>query len=374
MRKNTRDKVQVTNDRGMIRLRWTLPGGKRTSLSLGREYTRENVAYANGVARQIEDDIRCGQYDISKNKYRPKTIGRNGQSSYELFDKYARYKLKDGLISTRTFETHYAPISSLFKKFLNKPAHEVTRKDAENLKAVMLESCNERTVKRRLGDMKSCWEWASEKHHLSGENPWIGLAGSIKVQPKQKKRPFTRAEMLAILEAFKNHRYYSYYTDFVHFLLGVATRPGEAIALQWKHFGPDYETVWIGESISKGKRKSTKTGKARTVQLPSSIQAILKRRFQELQPNLDDLVFPSSSPKGLTINGDNFRRRAWKKILEQCRIEYRSPYNTRHTAISHALAGGANPIDVAEQSGHDKRVLLESYAHVIRSKPVFVEI
>lgn len=356
----------------MIRLRYHVPGLGRQSFNPTLEHTRENVAYANGVARQIEDDIRCGQYDISKNKYRPKTIGRNGQSSYELFDKYARYKQRDGLISARTFETHYAPISSLFKKFLNKPAHEVTRKDAENLKAVMLESCNERTVKRRLGDMKSCWEWASEKHHLAGENPWLGIAGSVKVQPRQKLKPFTQAEMTEILEAFRNHRHYSHYADFVHFLLGVAPRPGEAIALQWKHLGPDFQNVWIGESISKGQRKSTKTGKARTVQLSSSIQEMLKRRFQELQPNPDDLVFPS--PKGLPINNHNFRERAWKKILEQCRIEYRRPYNTRHTAISHALAGGANPIDVAEQSGHDKRVLLESYAHVIRSKPVFVEV
>lgn len=53
------------------------------------------------------------------------------------------------------------------------------------------------------------------------------------------------------------------------------------------------------------------------------------------------------------------------KILASCKIEYRKPYNLRHSAISHALDRGANPIALAEQTGHDKRVLLSTYAHAI---------
>ncbi|ABW29229.1 phage integrase family protein [Acaryochloris marina MBIC11017] len=371
MRRNSRDKVQVTDDRGMIRLRWTQPGGQRTSLNLGLEHTRENIVYANGIARQIEGDMRCGQYDISKNKYRPKTIGHSGLSCFELFEKFTRYKHNEGLISARSVETRYAPIATLLKQWLNKPAHDVSRKDTENLKAVMLERCIERTVKERLWMMKSCWEWAKECQHLVGDNPWIGLTASIKVQPSQRQKPFTTVEIIAILEAFKHHRHYSHYADFVYFLFGVATRPGEAIALQWNHFGSDFQTAWIGESMSKGQRKSTKTGKARTIVLSSSIQVMLQRRCQELQPDKYDLVFPS--PKGLPICERNFRERAWKTILDQCHIDYRRPYVMRHTAISHALANGADPVSVAEQSGHNKRVLLDTYAHVIKPQSVFVE-
>jgi integrase len=84
------------------------------------------------------------------------------------------------------------------------------------------------------------------------------------------------------------------------------------------------------------------------------------------------LVFPS--PKGLPINDHTFRRRAWKTILESCHIEYRSPYNLRHTAISHALHNGANYIALAEQTGHDKRMMLSTYAHAIGSECLFVDI
>jgi integrase len=102
------------------------------------------------------------------------------------------------------------------------------------------------------------------------------------------------------------------------------------------------------------------------------VRAMLVARFNRLSPQPDELVFPS--PKGLPINDHTFRRRAWKTILESCQIEYRSPYNLRHTAISHALHNGANYIALAEQTGHDKRMMLSTYAHAIGSECLFVDI
>jgi integrase len=157
----------------------------------------------------------------------------------------------------------------------------------------------------------------------------------------------------------------------VAFLFGVGCRFGEASGLKWKHIADDFQTIWIGESVSRGHRKSTKTGKARTVVLSPSIKEIVRSRHQLMKPKPDDLVFPS--PKGLPMDDHNFRNRAWKTILEQCHIEYRKPYAVRHSAISHALKNGANPIDLAEQTGHDKRVLLSTYAHCINSQSLFVE-
>jgi len=54
-------------------------------------------------------------------------------------------------------------------------------------------------------------------------------------------------------------------------------------------------------------------------------------------------------------------------------IEYRKPYCTRHSAISHALASGANYIALAEQTGHSPRVLHDTYAHAINQNSLFVE-
>jgi integrase len=79
------------------------------------------------------------------------------------------------------------------------------------------------------------------------------------------------------------------------------------------------------------------------------------------------------SPKGLPMNDRRFRRRAWKTILTSCHIEYRSPYNLRHSTASHILANGVNLMAVAEQLGHSKRVLLDTYAHAIGQECLFVD-
>jgi integrase len=181
----------------------------------------------------------------------------------------------------------------------------------------------------------------------------------------EQKQPFTIAELKAIVSGFAGHSYYSHYTDFVIFLASTACRFGEGAGLRWKHLGKDFSTAWIGESISRGhqNKKGTKTGKSRTIQLPQNVRSMLVDRFDRLSPKPDDLVFPS--PKGLPIDDHRFRARAWKTILEGCHIEYRTPYNLRHSAISHALHNGANFISLAEQTGHDKRVMLSTYAHAI---------
>jgi integrase len=152
--------------------------------------------------------------------------------------------------------------------------------------------------------------------------------------------------------------------------------------LRWKHLGVDYSTAWIGDSISRGhqNKKGTKTGKYRTIGLPPIVRSMLAERFDRLggalrdrlSPSPDDLVF--MSPKGLPMHDHRFRRRAWKTILASCQIEYRSPYNLRHTAASHLLANKVNPIAVAEQLGHSKRVLLDTYAHAIDRECLFVDI
>ena len=178
------------------------------------------------------------------------------------------------------------------------------------------------------------------------------------------------AEVQAILAAFKTDRYYRHYADFVAFLFGTGCRLGEAVALQWKHVADDCSTVWIGESVSRGIRKTTKTGKDRTLTLTPKMAALLEdRKPANVSP--ERLVFPA--PSGKPINDHTFRRRAWKTIINRLGIDYRKPYATRHTAISHALANGANPLAVAEETGHDPQILFNHYASVIRRSAVMVE-
>ena len=104
--------------------------------------------------------------------------------------------------------------------------------------------------------------------------------------------------------------------------------------------------------------------------LTSKVAQMLAAR-QPDECNPDDLIFPA--PQGEEINDRGFRRRAWKTVLKKVEIEYRKPYATRHTAISHALSNGANPLAVAEQTGHDPQILFKHYASVIQKTAVMIE-
>jgi integrase len=226
---------------------------------------------------------------------------------------------------------------------------------------------SERTAKDYLILVQSCWNWASQTLE---QNPWQVVLNQVKPAPKQKVKPFTLAEVQTILQAFRTDRYYQHYADFVAFLFGTGCRFGEAVALKWKHIADDCSTVWIGESVSRGVRKTTKTGKARTVTLTPKVAEMLAAR-KPASRDPEALVFPA--PSGKPINDHTFRRRAWKKILTRLETGYRKPYATRHTAISHALANGANPLAVAEETGHDPQILFKHYASVIQKSAVMVE-
>lgn len=135
----------------------------------------------------------------------------------------------------------------------------------------MSEALKGQTVKTYLFALRACWDWAKGKYHLAASNPWTDCIDRVKTQPSKRVKPFTIPELRAIITGFKTHPQYSHYTDFVIFLASTGCRFGEAAGLRWKHLDDDFSTAWIGESITRGHQKGTKTEKTRTIQLSPSV-------------------------------------------------------------------------------------------------------
>ncbi len=366
-------KVTIEAQCGKLRLRFN-DGVKRHCISIGVDDSPIGRSLANKKKNEIELDFQTGHYDGTLLKYRSRTLGKNPTevSTIELFNRFTAHELKSRGLAQSSIKARYKPIARMLEKYLNKPAHEIGKNHAENFAAICGENLTGQVSKERIRLLMNCWTWGQDKYQLAADNPWQGIKQRFKPSPNQQVKPFTIKELQAILKAFNHHPHYRHYYGFVSFLANTGCRFGEAAGLKWKHLGAGYTNVWIGESVTRGTRRTTKTGKARTVLLSAAIQAALTEKYQRLQPKPDDLVFPSC--KGIAIDDQNFRSRVWKNILVVCSIEYRKPYALRHSAISHALAAGANPIALAEQTGHDKRVLLETYAHVITKEFLFVEV
>jgi integrase len=352
--------------------------GHRYNFSLAKHNNPVGISAAKLKIAQIEKDIAYGNFDTTLLRYKPRKMGRNPTAitAVELFQKYTDDRKQS--LSNGSIVRLRAMASKLEKLLGDKPAEKITESVAKDAIAHWSESASTRSIKTYLFLLKACWDWAKGKYHLAESNPWVECLDRVGANggnsQHQPKKPFTKAEIQAIVSTFKTHPHYSHYTEFVTFLASTACRFGEVAGLRWKHVRDEFSTAWIGESISRGhqNKKGTKTGKARTIQLPPSVRSMLAERFDRVSPQPDDLVFPS--PKGLAIDDHRFRARAWKTILEVCKVEYRTPYNLRHSAISHALHRGVSPISLAEQTGHGKRVMLSTYAHAIDRDCLFSDI
>jgi integrase len=142
-------------------------------------------------------------------------------------------------------------------------------------------------------------------------------------------------------------------------------RPGEALALQAGDVRD--RTLLVERSLSEGVVVDTKTTQHRTVRLFSPLAADLREWLISIsRPEDDTLVFPGRDGQPWTEAAyQSWRRRAFKRALAAAGIERARPYDLRHSFASLLLHEGRNVIYVARQMGHDARLTLTRYGHVI---------
>jgi integrase len=356
--KAKRGTVAIENFQGMLRLRWSY-AGQRRCLTLGLPDSKVNRFPAEAKARLIEGDIATGNYDPTLEKYK-RVSGLKaveGITIAELLHRFTEHKRKR--IQGRSLDKFKALQKPLSDFFGNRSAKTVDETAADDFRLHLAKFLEPVTQKERLISLNACWKWGIKQNFVA-ENPWTDVMKAIKIPPSQKPKPFSQAEIQTILNGFRNSRYYRHYADFVEFLFSTGCRIGEAIGLKWKHLSDDCSHVWIGESVSRGKlRKATKTNRSREFGLNTRLQEMMLSRRPDAWQG-DDLVFPA--PRGGLMDDHLFCLRAWTKTLNSLDVAYRRPYSCRHTFISLALEQGMKPMEVAEMTGHDPKVLFKHYA------------
>ncbi|MEG4496723.1 tyrosine-type recombinase/integrase [Microcoleus sp. F10-C6] len=176
-------------------------------------------------------------------------------------------------------------------------------------------------------------------------------------------------EIQAIVEKFGSDPELQHFLDYlkVKFCTGLPT--GEVAAWRRRHCSSECDRIWIGETLTGSgenrKPKAAKRNKNRTVPLTLQLQKLLLNRRPEAwqTEQKDDPIF--SSVEGCTINCKNFCNRYWKPALADLGIDYRKPYITQHSLISHALESGMNSVGIAALTGHGVRTLYERYAGIV---------
>jgi integrase len=142
-------------------------------------------------------------------------------------------------------------------------------------------------------------------------------------------------------------------------------RPGEALALQWRDIRE--QTILVERAVSLGVEKDTKTAAHRTVRLLPPLAADLREwRLRSGRPTDKALIFPSVTGAAWSQPAyQSWRRRAFKRSLAFASVEHARPYDLRHSFASLLLHEGRSVIYVARQLGHDARLTLTTYGHVM---------
>jgi len=118
------------------------------------------------------------------------------------------------------------------------------------------------------------------------------------------------------------------------------------------------------DSNTKREWSNTKNRKHRIVPLSDGvIKVLMEHKEQMMKLGLyqdDGVVFLTKKSKNYLY--DLLLERVWRRTLNACGVKYRKLYSQRHTFLSHTLAAGNSPADVAAIAGHRLDELLKTYA------------
>ncbi len=210
----------------------------------------------------------------------------------------------------------------------------------------LMDTTTIKQTKRYLKQFSACFEWA-RRRKIVKDNPYPDLIKTIKTKKKNEEdtdiNPFTIEERDLIIDACRSGKYERYkgshtkYADYVEFNFYTGARTSETLGLRWEHIDFKNNRIVFQEGrvmatnggYGKGVQKEgLKTQRRRVFPMNSRISNMLITRKALINPaSPADLVFPD-------INHSSFRGGIYKKILNHLNIDYRAPYQTRHTFIT----------------------------------------
>lgn len=146
----------------------------------------------------------------------------------------------------------------------------------------------------------------------------------------------------------------------VRFDAATGLRAGEVAALRPSDIDLDKGLVMVTGSIERGGgRKTTKTGKVRTVPIPKFLHEALRARIAAA----DDSLF--EMPTGGPISHPVFYRTYFKPAAAAIGVPDLRFHGLRHTYAALLIAQGANPLAVQQRLGHASiEVTLNVYGHL----------
>ncbi len=336
----------LRNNNGALQVRVRLEGKDHFINRLGRFDNPVAQAKAQSISAEIWSDFQQGQLDWSLSRYQPLVEGKDP----DLLD--ALRVLMEEKRQGRT--TH---------------AYRLVRRYGDSI--------------RTQAEVEAFVEWMGSEGLAASTQATI-LSTVRSVQPKNKalasvvikvptrsvhQEVLSNEEIKQVLADLKQNE--AWYFSCFALWLGTGLRNAELIGLTWDCVRLEEGELLISKSLRRDgvathKRRwgSTKTGKSRVVPINQELVLLLRvhqERMSELKLNTKTgLVF--LTPRTHQHLYDSGLERVWKRSQKRVGLVPRRLYAQRHSFLSHALALGNSPADLAAVAGHRTEELLKTYA------------
>jgi integrase len=335
----------LRNNNGSLQVRVRIDGKDAFINRLGRWIDPVAVAKAHAIAAQIWSDYQQGTFDRSLLAYQPLINGKE-------------VGLLEALRVRAETKRHSAAIHAyrVFKRY-GKPIRN--RSDAEAflawLRAEGLSNC---TIAGLMTHYRQCS--GGNRHLFSHKLKWQRRSVQSDVLSVE--------EIQAVLADLESNEPWYYPLFFLWLSTGM--RNGEIRGLTWDCIRWEEGEAIVMKSLRRDGTSGlhvwapTKTGKERVVPLTAQVLETLQQHKAEMEQlgiyDAYGLVFVT--PTSHSNIYDHLVGRVWHRSLQRCGLQPRRLYAQRHSFLSHALAMGNSPADLAAAAGHSTRMLLDTYA------------
>lgn len=359
----------TAGDRLQIAFSWA--GAQCRELLPPCAINKSSIQRAASLRDEVRRKIGDGTFDYAAYfPDSPKAKAQEADSTlmqFMLAEQLATYKkqVENSQMSPATYVGYAKAITGeRMRAWHGKKLREVTPSALREWISTM--DCTSKAIRNLLIPLRSVFEDALNDG-LIDFNPFerIALAKLIKQTAKASDyviQPFTADERQTLLGACRSDE-----LPMMQFWFSTGLRPGELQALEWRHIDWDKRTARIELNQVAGVVKAPKTAAGiRNVELNAGAMDAL--RLQQ----------PMSSMRGARIwlNPRNaepwstdaqIRKTLWVPLCKRAGVDYRNPYQVRHTYASALLTAGQNPWYVAQQLGHeDVEMVYRTYGKFIR--------
>jgi integrase/recombinase XerD len=248
-----------------------------------------------------------------------------------------------GSDSSNTADT-YRRIAESFMLTVGKPLQAMSYPDLQEWAQSLGGAINTRRTK--INAVKSLFSFAHKLGYIR-VNPGVMIKPPTKEETKHRKM-LSEEEIIKLVSSDLSARDEA----ILRVLYSSGMRVSELINLRWQ----DVIEQPNGKAVLVIRGKGSKTRE-------SGISASAYKAMLNLKPaiglDVTDYVFKSNRNRQMDRTTVNW---LFSRLSEQLGKDI-SPHWFRHSHVSHALAHGANPVDVQEQVGHYSLEVTTGYAH-----------